>query len=171
MSLWPGAKLPTLTGKTAIVTGANSGIGYYTALELARAGAETILACRSAEKGEAAAARVNAEAPGRAKFLRLDLADFGSVHEFAGAFKETHGQLDILVNNAGLMAPHRRQVTAQGFELQFGVNFLGHFLLNRLLLPALLDAPAPRVVQIASIAHRQGRIDFEDLQYQRRYHA
>ncbi|MBB5372576.1 oxidoreductase [Acidocella aromatica] len=171
MSLWPGAKLPSLTGKTVIVTGANSGIGYYTALELARAGADVVLACRSAKKGEAAAALVNEEAPGRAKFLRLDLSDFTSVEDFAGAFKETHGALDILVNNAGVMAPHQRQVTAQGFELQFGVNFLGHFLLNRLLLPTLLDAPAPRVVQIASVAHRQGRIDFEDLQYQRRYHA
>jgi NAD(P)-dependent dehydrogenase (short-subunit alcohol dehydrogenase family) len=171
MSLWPGAKLPDLTGKTVIVTGANSGIGYYTALELARAGAETVLACRSAERGESAAARINAAAPGRAKFLRLDLADFASVQEFAGTFKEKHGTLDILINNAGVMAPHRRQVTAQGFELQFGVNFLGHFLLNRLLLPVLLDAPAPRVVQISSLAHRQGRVDFEDLQSERRYHA
>jgi len=169
MSLWPGAKLPDLTGKTVIVTGANSGIGYYTALELARAGAEIVLACRSAEKGAEAAARINAEAPGRAKFLRLDLADFASVHEFAGTFKEKHGTLDILINNAGVMAPHRRQVTAQGFELQFGVNFLGHFLLSRLLLPVLMDAATPRVVQISSIAHRQGRIDFEDLQSERRY--
>ncbi|MGP8025643.1 MAG: oxidoreductase [Acidocella sp.] len=169
MSLWPGAKLPDLTDKTVIVTGANSGIGYYTALELARAGAETVLACRSAERGESAAAQINAEAPGRAKFLRLDLADFVSVQEFAGAFKETHGKLDILINNAGVMAPHRRQVTAQGFELQFGVNFLGHFLLNRLLLPVLMDAPTPRVVQISSIAHRQGQMAFEDLQSERRY--
>lgn len=171
MSLWPGAKLPDLTGKTAIVTGANSGIGYYTALELARAGADVVLACRSAERGEAAVTRVNEAAPGRARFLRLDLADFASVEDFAGAFKETHGALDILVNNAGVMSPPQRQVTAQGFELQFGVNFLGHFLLNRLLLPTLMDAPAPRVVQVASVAHRQGRIEFEDLQYQRRYHA
>ncbi len=171
MALWPGAKLPDLTGKVAIVTGANSGIGYYTALELARAGAETVLACRSAEKGEAAAARVNEAAPGRARFMRLDLADFAAVEGFAAAFKEDHGALDILVNNAGVMSPPKRQVTAQGFELQFGVNFLGHFLLTRLLLPTLMDAPAPRVVQVASVAHRQGRIDFEDLHYQRRYHA
>lgn len=169
MSLWPGAKLPDLAGKTVIVTGANSGIGYYTALELARAGAEVILACRSAAKGEAAAAKVDAQAPDRARFMALDLADFASVQAFAGAFKETHGKLDILVNNAGVMALPRREVTAQGFERQFGVNFLGHFLLTALLLTTLMDAPAPRVIQLSSIAHRQGRMAFDDLQYERAY--
>jgi len=169
MSLWPGAKLPDLSGKTVIVTGANSGIGFYTALELAKAGAEVILACRSAEKGAAAAAKVNAEAPGKAKFMALDLADFASVHAFAASFKEAHGTLDILINNAGVMALPARQVTAQGFELQFGVNFLGHFLLTALLLAPLMKAAAPRVIQISSVAHRDGKMDFDDLQSARNY--
>ncbi len=169
MSLWPGAIMPDLTGKTVIITGANSGIGYYAALELAKAGAEVTLACRSAAKGEAAVAKVNAAAPGRAVFLPLDLADLASVRAFAGAFKEKHGTLDLLINNAGVMALKHRQVTAQGFEQQFGVNFLGHFLLTSLLLTTLMNAPAPRVVQISSIAHKQGKIAFADLQYERGY--
>ncbi len=169
MSLWPGAKLPDLTGKTVIVTGANSGIGYYTALELAKAGADVTLACRSANKGEAAAAKVNAEAPGRAKFMALDLADLASVEAFAGTFKERHGTLDLLINNAGVMALPQRHVTAQGFEQQLGVNFLGHFLLTSLLLTTLMNAPAPRVIQLSSIAHRQGKMAFDDLQHERGY--
>jgi NAD(P)-dependent dehydrogenase (short-subunit alcohol dehydrogenase family) len=169
MSLWPGAKLPDLSGKTVIITGANSGIGYYAALELAKAGAEVVMACRSAAKGEAAAAKVNAEAPGRVVFMTLDLADFASVRAFAAAFKERHGKLDILINNAGVMALPKRHVTAQGYEQQFGVNFLGHFLLTNLLLTTLMNAPAPRLVQISSIAHKQGKIAFDDLQYERAY--
>lgn len=169
MSLWHGAKLPDLSGKTIVVTGANSGIGYYAALELAKAGAEVVMACRSAGKGEAAAARVNAAAPGRAAFMALDLADLASVHGFAAAFKEGHGKLDMLINNAGVMALPTREVTAQGFEQQFGVNFLGHFLLTSLLLTTLMNAPAPRVIQISSIAHKQGRIAFDDLQHERGY--
>src|SRR6516165_7167841 len=166
MSLWPGAKIPDLSGKNIIVTGANSGIGYYAALELAKAGADVVLACRSAAKGEEAAAKVNAEAPGRALFLPLDLADFASVQEFAAVYKERHGKLDILINNAGVMALPTRHVTAQGYEQQFGVNFLGHFLLTALLLTSLMNAPAPRAIQLSSIAHRQGKLAFEDLQYE-----
>jgi NAD(P)-dependent dehydrogenase (short-subunit alcohol dehydrogenase family) len=169
MSLWPGARMPDLTGKTVIVTGANSGIGYYTALELATAGADVILACRNAAKGEVAMCTVNVQTPGRAKSMTLDLADLNSVQSFAAAFKEEHGKLDLLINNAGVMALPTRQVTAQGFELQFGVNFLGHFLLTSLLLPALMNAPAPRLVQLSSIAHKQGKIAFDDLQYERNY--
>lgn len=169
MSLWPGANLPDLSGKTVIVTGANSGIGYYTALELAKAGAEVIMACRSATKGEAAMAKVNTAAPGRALFMALDLADFDSVRAFAAAYKEGHGKLDMLINNAGVMALPQRQVTAQGFEQQFGVNFLGHFLLTSLLLSSLMNAPTPRLVQISSVAHKQGKIAFADLQYERGY--
>jgi NAD(P)-dependent dehydrogenase (short-subunit alcohol dehydrogenase family) len=169
MSLWPGAKLPDLAGKTIIITGANSGIGYYAALELAKAGAKVIMACRSQAKGEAAAAKVNAEAPGHAVFMALDLADLNSVRSFASAFKESHGSLDILINNAGVMALKHRQVTAQGFEQQFGVNFLGHFLLTSLLLITLMNAPAPRVIQLSSIAHKQGKLAFDDLQYERGY--
>lgn len=169
MSLWPGAKLPDLTGKTVVVTGANSGIGFYTALELAKAGADVVLGCRSSEKGLAAVAKVNVQAPGRAVFLPLDLADFASIHAFAEAFKEAHGTLDVLINNAGVMAPPQRQLTLQGFELQFGVNFLGHFLLTALLLTPLMNAAAPRVIQISSVAHRDGKIAFEDLQSAQRH--
>ena len=169
MSLWPGAKLPDLTGKTVVVTGANSGIGFYTALELAKAGADVVLGCRSSEKGLAAVAKVNVQAPGRAVFLPLDLADFASIHAFAEAFKEAHGTLDVLINNAGVMAPLQRQLTLQGFELQFGVNFLGHFLLTALLLTPLMNAAAPRVIQISSVAHRDGKIAFEDLQSAQRH--
>lgn len=169
MSLWPGAKLPDLSGKNVIITGANSGIGYYTALELAKAGADVVLACRSAAKGESAAAQVNAQAPGRAQFMQLDLADFASVRAFAAAYKEANGKLDILINNAGIMALPQRQLTAQGFEAQFGVNFLGHFLLTALLLTNLMNAPAPRTIQLSSIAHRQGKLAFDDLQYAGKY--
>ena len=169
MSLWPGAHLPNLNGKIAIITGANSGIGFYSALELARAGATVILACRNTQKGEKAAALINEKAPDRAIFMPLDLADFAAVHEFAGNFKERYGALDLLINNAGIMAPPQRLLTAQGLELQFGVNFIGHFLLTALLLTPLLDARAPRVIQLSSVAHRRGRIDFADLQSVRAY--
>ncbi len=169
MNAWASGDIPSQAGKLAVITGANSGIGYFTALELAKAGANVILACRNAEKGAAAAAKINAVAPGRAVFEALDLARLASVHDFAARFKAAHGTLDLLINNAGVMATPARQVTADGFELQFGVNFLGHFALTALLLPALMKAPAPRVIQLSSIAHRQGRIDLADLQSARGY--
>ncbi|NNM58099.1 oxidoreductase [Acidocella sp.] len=169
MNAWASGDIPSQAGKLAVITGANSGIGYFTALQLAKAGANVILACRNAEKGAAAAAKINAAAPGRAVFEALDLARLASVHDFAARFKAAHGTLDILINNAGVMATPARQTTADGFELQFGVNFLGHFALTTLLLPALMKAPAPRVIQLSSIAHRQGRIDLTDLQSARAY--
>ncbi|MDD2795291.1 oxidoreductase [Acidocella sp.] len=169
MNAWASGDIPSQAGKLAVITGANSGIGYFTALELAKAGANVILACRNAQKGAAAAAKINAVAPGRAVFDALDLASLASVHDFAARFKAAHGTLDLLINNAGVMAPPARQTTADGFELQFGVNFLGHFALTALLLPALIKAPAPRVIQLSSIAHRQGRIDLTDLQSARAY--
>lgn len=165
MILWSLEKMPAQAGKLAIVTGANSGIGYYTAMELARAGAEVILACRSEAKGNAAVARIMAEIPGaKVKFEALDLASLASVHGFASRIKEAYGALDILVNNAAVMMLPKREQTADGFEMQFGVNFLGHFALTSLLLPLLMKAPSPRVVQESSIAHRGGQIDFADLQ-------
>ena len=169
MNAGASGDIPSQAGKLAIITGANSGIGYFTALELAKAGANVILACRNAEKGAAAAAKINALAPGRAVFEPLDLSRLASVHDFAARFKAAHGTLDLLINNAGVMAPPARQTTADGFELQFGVNFLGHFALTALLLPTLMKAPAPRVIQLSSIAHRQGRIDLADLQSARAY--
>lgn len=167
MKLWPGAILPDLQGKTALVTGANSGIGFYTAKALADAGAKVCLACRNPQKGAQAAASIG----NQAWLAQLDLADFDSIHQFAALFTAQTNRLDILINNAGVMAPPTRQTTRQGFELQFGVNFLGHFLLTSLLLPNLLNSPGAHVVQVASIAHRQGKMNWDDLQSERHYHG
>lgn len=167
MKLWPGAQLPDLTGKTALITGANSGIGFYATLGLAQAGANVILACRNAQKAAQAVAQIGPHA----RFEQLDLADFDSIHAFAQRLHNQTDKLDLLVNNAGVMAPPTRQTTKQGFELQFGVNFLGHFLLTSLLWKQLGNAPAPRVVQVASVAHRRGRLNWDDLQSERSYHG
>ena len=167
MKLWPGADLPPLNGKTALITGANSGIGFYAAKALADAGAEVILACRDPRKGAAALAKIG----GHARLEQLDLADFDSIRAFAARITARSDRLDILLNNAGVMAPPTRQTTAQGFELQFGVNFLGHFLLTDLLLDLILQTPLSRVIQVASVAHRQGKMNWTDLQSQERYRA
>ncbi|RAY11699.1 short-chain dehydrogenase [Actinomadura craniellae] len=161
MGGWTAGDIPDLTGRRAIVTGANSGIGFHTALELARHGARVVLACRSAERGADALARIRAAAPeGDAALAALDLADLASVRAFADAHTGT--PLDILVNNAGVMALPRR-TTADGFEMQFGVNHLGHYALTGLLLPALLAAPASRVVTVTSMMAWSGRTNFDDL--------
>jgi len=164
---WTAADIPDLYGRRCVVTGANSGIGFHTALELARHGAAVVLACRSAERGQAALERMKAEAPGADLELdTLDLADLASVRRFAAARADR--PLDLLVNNAGVMALPRR-VTADGFEMQFGTNHLGHFALTGLLLPALLAAPSPRVTTVTSGAAWGGRLNFADLQGERRY--
>lgn len=154
---WTAADIPGQTGKTAVVTGANSGLGLAIARELARAGAKVVVAVRNREKGEQAAAHVGHGA----RVEQLDLASLASVREFAERLPAE--RLDLLINNAGVMAPPRR-LTADGFESQFGTNHLGHFALTGLLLPVLLAAPAPRVVTMSSGAHRAGRIQFDDLQ-------
>ncbi|MCT9932898.1 oxidoreductase [Planotetraspora sp. A-T 1434] len=167
---WTAANIPDQSGKTAIVTGANSGIGMITAGELARRGARVVVACRDTAKGKDAAARMRKAAPSAdIRVVRLDLADLSSVRQFAATFSEdSENAVDILVNNAGVMAlPYR--VTADGFEMQFGTNHLGHFALTGLLLPALLRSSAPRVVTVGSNMHKVGRIDFDDLQGQRHY--
>jgi NAD(P)-dependent dehydrogenase (short-subunit alcohol dehydrogenase family) len=167
MSGWTAADIPDLQGRRAIVTGANSGIGYHTALQLARHGAAVVLACRSAERGQAAFDRIRAAAPGADLTLGvLDLADLASVRAFAAR----HGDapLDVLVNNAGVMALPRR-TTADGFEMQFGTNHLGHFALTGLLLPALRAAASARVVTVTSAVAWSGRFRFDDLQGERRY--
>ena len=161
--------MPDLTGLRAVVTGANSGLGLQTALELARHGAFTTLACRNEVRGRAAVDRVRAQigdGPGSADLALLDLADLVSVRRFAESWQ---GPLDILVDNAGIMAtPYG--TTADGFEGQFGTNHLGHFALTGLLLPALREARSGRVVALSSVGHRPGRIDFADLQWEtRRY--
>ncbi len=159
------ADIPSQAQNFAIVTGANSGLGYDTALELARAGAEVIIASRNEAKGLTAAASIVAKVPAaKVSFELLDLASLASVAAFAERIAETHASLDILVNNAGLMALPTRQTTEDGFEMQFGVNYLGHFALTARLLPLLRQAPTPRVVQLSSLAHRSGKIDFSDLQ-------
>ncbi len=163
---WSPADIPSLAGTTAVVTGANSGIGWHTAAELARHGADVTLAVRNREKGEAAAARMREGAVGAVRVADLDLASLASVQAFADAWE---GPLGLLVNNAGLMTPPRYQQTRDGFELQFGTNHLGHFALTGRLLPALLAAPAARVVTVSSIAHHQGRPDVLDGNPAERY--
>mgnify|MGYP003296011652 CR=1 FL=1 len=146
---WKPDDLPDLTGLTAVVTGANSGIGVHTARELAAHGADVVLACRNVESAHQAAARIT----GSTRVEELDLASQKSVQAFAERWE---GPLDLLVNNAGVMTPPRYRETEDGFELQFGTNHLGHFALTGRLLPALLTAPAPRVVTVSSIAHHGG---------------
>ena len=153
---WSTSDIPSLAGTTAVVTGANSGIGWHTAAELARHGADVTLAVRSLDKGEAAAAQMREGAAGAVRVARLDLGSLASVQEFAEAWE---GPLGLLVNNAGLMTPPRYRQTEDGHELQFGTNHLGHFALTGRLLPALLAAPSSRVVTVSSIAHHQGRAD------------
>src|SRR4051794_30201674 len=160
MAGWTARDVPDQGGRTVVVTGANSGIGFHAARELAAHGASVSLAVRDVGKGEAAAARMGGDVTVR----RLDLADLASVRAFAAG---VDGPLDLLINNAGVMAPPHR-TTADGFELQFGTNHLGHFALTALLYENLLDGDAPRVVTVASGAHRMGRLDFEDPNFQRR---
>jgi NAD(P)-dependent dehydrogenase (short-subunit alcohol dehydrogenase family) len=166
---WTAAQIPDQTGRLAVVTGANSGLGTVTALELARHGARVVIACRDTEKGERAADRIRAAVPAaEVEVKALDLADLASVRFFAEGLGAEHDRLDLLVNNAGVMAPPRR-LTKDGFESQLGTNHLGHFALTGLLLSRLLAAEAPRVVSVSSGAHRIGRINFENLQGERRY--
>ena len=146
---WTEKDLPDLTGTTAVVTGANSGIGFHTAKHLAGHGATVVLACRNTEAGRAAAAKI----AGSTEVAELDLASLESVRRFAEGM---HRPVDLLVNNAGVMTPPKYRETADGFELQYGVNHLGHVALTARLLPHLLEAPAPRVVAVASVAHHAG---------------
>ena len=164
---WSAQDIPDQTGRTVVVTGANSGLGFHTSLELARRGARVVMACRNLDKGRAAEQRLLADAPDADVELRaLDLADLGSVRSFADELD--HDPLDLLVNNAGVMALPRLR-TADGFEMQLGTNHLGHFALTGLLLPRLLRAEAPRVVTVSSNAHKMGRVNFDNLNGDRRY--
>lgn len=170
MTGWNASDIPDQSGRSAVVTGANSGIGYVTARELARRGARVVLACRSEERGTRALDRLRAEVPSaQAEFRRLDLGDLGSVREFAQSYVgDGEGGLDLLVNNAGVMALPYRQ-TVDGFETQFGVNHLGHFALTGLLLPALLRTPGARIVTVSSAFHALANIDIGDLNSERDY--
>ncbi|MEV8523020.1 oxidoreductase [Streptomyces sp. NPDC052000] len=164
---WSAQDIPDQSGRTAVVTGANSGIGLVAARELARRGARVVLACRSEERGKEAEAHIRGDVRGaEAEFRRLDLADLGSVREFASTFP--YERLDLLVNNAGVMALPYGQ-TADGFETQFGVNHLGHFALTGLLLPRLRAAGAARVISVSSGMHALANIDLRDLNSERHY--
>ncbi|MEM6929575.1 MAG: oxidoreductase, partial [Myxococcota bacterium] len=171
MSRWTAADIPDQRGRVVVVTGANSGIGLEAARMLAKAGAHVVLACRNPAKAQAARDAIAAEIHGASLAVRpLDLADLASVRTFAEAFRDEHDGLDVLVNNAGIMAIPRRE-TADGFEMQLGTNHLGHFALTGQLLPELLARPGSRIVNVASEAHRIGRMDFSDLQGQESYAA
>ena len=161
---WSAADIPDQSGRRAIVTGANSGLGLIAARELARKGASVVLACRNMEKGEAALSQVRA-AGDDAELAQLDLGSLASVREFAASQERP---LDLLVCNAGVMAPPRQE-TRDGFEQQIGTNHLGHFALTGLLLGPLKAAPEARVVTVSSNAHRTGKIAFDDLHGRRRY--
>ncbi|MFI5730798.1 SDR family oxidoreductase [Kribbella sp. NPDC051587] len=164
--------VPDQTGKLAVVTGANSGTGKEATKRLAAAGARVVMAVRTVAKGEAARAEILAEVPGaQLEIRRLDLADLASVQEFAKGLAAAEPHLDLLINNAGVMHPPERFATADGFELQFGSNFLGPFALTVRLLPLLLAAPAPRVVTMSSGTANFGRINFDDLNWEQRYSA
>ncbi|MGH7812473.1 MAG: oxidoreductase [Candidatus Binataceae bacterium] len=166
---WTAADIPGLSGKTIIVTGGNSGIGYQAALEMARKGADVILACRSLDKARAAADTIKVAAPNaKVEVMALDLASLAAIRTFAEEFHRTHKKLDVLCNNAGVMAlPYT--LTADGFEMQIGTNHLGHFALTGLLLDLLLATPGARVVNISSGAHRMGKIRFDDLNWEHGY--
>ena len=162
--------VPDQTGKLAVVTGANSGTGKEATKRLAAAGARVIMAVRTPAKGEAARAEILAEHPdAQLEVRRIDLADLASVQEFADGLAADEPHVDLLVNNAGVMHPPTRITTKDGFELQFGSNFLGPFALTVRLLPLVLAAPAPRIATMASGAANFGRIHFDDLQWERRY--
>lgn len=162
---WSTKDIPDQSGKLALITGATGGLGYETALALARAGADVVLTGRNAEKGATALARIHAEVP-RAKisYESLDLSALANVAAFAQRFAAAHDHLDILVNNAGVMALPERQVTVDDFEQQFGTNYLSHFALTARLLPQLARAKASISVQLSSGYAHPGRIDFDDLQ-------
>jgi len=163
-SNWNYDDIPDQAGSTALVTGANSGLGFHTALGLAAAGARVLMACRSLDRGERAETRIRGQIPGaQLTVFELDLADLESVDRCAETVLAEIERLDILVNNAGLSFFSRRETT-QGFEIHLGVNHLGHFALTGLLLPLLLASDAGRVVNVSSIAHRNARLDFSDIQ-------
>ena len=166
---WTENDVPDQTGRLAIVTGSNTGLGYDTARVLAGRGATVVMAVRDTAKGDAAADRIRAISPGADITVRkLDLGSLASVRDAAAEMTETYPRIDLLINNAGVMYPPK-QTTADGFELQFGTNHLGHFALTGLLLKNLLDVEGSRVVVVASIAHNiRAKIDFDDLQWERR---
>jgi NAD(P)-dependent dehydrogenase (short-subunit alcohol dehydrogenase family) len=169
MAKWTTADIPDQTGRVAVITGANTGLGYETALALAEHGAHVVLAVRNLDKGKDAAARITAKSPHAEVALQeLDLTSLESVRAAARQLRSDHDHIDLLINNAGVMMTPK-STTKDGFELQFGTNHLGHFAFTGLLLDRLLPVPGSRVVTVSSIGHRVGRIRFDDLQSERSY--
>jgi len=168
---WSADQLPDQTGRVAIVTGANSGIGFETARVLADKGATVVMACRNLDKANPKADEIRSRHPSaHVEVMQLDLADLESVEAFADAFRGKHSRLDLLINNAGIMVPPLGK-TAQGFETQFGVNHLGHFALTAQLLDLVLDTSGSRIVNVSSMAHKLGKIDFSNLNAEHGYNA
>jgi NAD(P)-dependent dehydrogenase (short-subunit alcohol dehydrogenase family) len=170
MTGWSTADIPSLNGKTAVITGATGGLGYETALAFAGAGAAVVLTGRNEAKGLHALQAIRSQFPNAGiVYENLDLANLASVADFSKRFAAAHASLDLLVNNAGVMALPQRQVTSDGFEMQFGTNYLGHYALTAHLLPQLRRGNQPRVVNLSSLTHRWGAIHFDDLQGARSY--
>lgn len=166
---WTTADVPDQHGRTAVITGANSGLGFEAASALAAKGATVILACRDTGKAKDAVSRIGASVPDAVtEIVPLDLASLASVREAAAEIGSQHARLDLLINNGGVMWPPR-STTEDGFELQIGTNHLGHFAFTGLLLDRLLVVPGSRIVTLSSLAHRAGRVKFDDLQSERRY--
>jgi len=163
-TVWTTEQIPDLAHKTIIVTGGNSGLGYESVKAFAEKGAKVIMACRSVEKGEAAKAEIGA-VKGQIKVMPLDLQDFASIEKFATDFKSENQQLDILLNNAGIMTtPYFK--TKDGLEGQMGTNHFGHFKLTSLLLDLIVKTPKSRVVSVSSMAHKQGKMNFDNLMFE-----
>ncbi|OIN81786.1 SDR family NAD(P)-dependent oxidoreductase [Mycobacterium malmoense] len=170
MAKWTTSDIPDQSGRVAIITGANTGLGYETALALAERGARVVLAVRNLDKGKDAAARITAQSPhAEVSLQELDLTSLGSIRAAADQLRSEHDRIDLLVNNAGVMWTPK-STTKDGFELQFGTNHLGHFAFTGLLLDRLLPVAGSRVVTVSSIGHRiRADIHFDDLQWERRY--
>lgn len=170
MAKWTTADIPDQTGRVAVITGANTGLGYETALALADHGAHVVLAVRNLDKGKDAAARITAQSPHADVALQeLDLTSLASVRAAAEQLRSAHDRIDLLINNAGVMYTPKSN-TKDGFELQFGTNHLGHFALTGLLLDRLLPVAGSRIVTVSSVGHRiMADIHFDDLQWERRY--
>lgn len=166
---WTQQDMPDQTGKVVVVTGANSGLGFESSKTLAEKGATVVMAVRNMEKGERAKADILKAVPGASlDLMKLDVGSLDSVHEFAATFKDKYARLDILLNNAGLMAIPRQE-TADGFEMQLGVNHLGHFALTGLLLDVITNTPNARIHNVTSTANFMGSINFDDLMGEQEY--
>ncbi len=169
--MWTKDNVGDQTGKTVIVTGANAGIGFETALALYEAGAQVILACRSLDKAQRALTKIKEhKGTGSLEVAQLDLESLDSVKQFADDFIKKHNKLDVLINNAGVMVPPASKTT-EGYELQFGVNFIGHFALTGYLYPLLNATPGSRIVTLSSMAYLRGSIDFDNLRSEKDYDA